>query len=217
MAKEKTLLPCTRRRMASRHGHPLHSREEENETWKDIFTPGGHAKLRGSHRAVLFVSVTTDRHVPAVADLWGREKQAHKLVAARVYQEERWTAKGTNGSDHVNRAKSRSDGRERSIGKTDGHRATTQQDPTVRIQMVWMNPDSHKNVSSRYARNDGRAEEEACSKALTCRRRRRAEPWYLGLDLGHGTDSKKFFFNAVQPGRVRVRDNSLYLTVINTS
>jgi hypothetical protein len=39
-----TLLPRTRRRMASRHGRPLHSREEENEMRKDGFTPGGHAK-----------------------------------------------------------------------------------------------------------------------------------------------------------------------------
>jgi hypothetical protein len=30
--------------MASRHGRPLHSREEENEMRKDGFTPGGHAK-----------------------------------------------------------------------------------------------------------------------------------------------------------------------------
>jgi hypothetical protein len=32
MAMERTLLPRTRRRMASRHGRPLHSREEGNAT-----------------------------------------------------------------------------------------------------------------------------------------------------------------------------------------
>jgi hypothetical protein len=46
---------CTRRRRAGRHGRPLHSRSDRMTTWNDGFAPGGHAKPRGSHRALLFV------------------------------------------------------------------------------------------------------------------------------------------------------------------
>jgi hypothetical protein len=44
-----------------------------------------------------------------------REKQAHGSVTARVYHQWRWSAKGTDGSDHVSSAKNRSDGQDRTI------------------------------------------------------------------------------------------------------
>jgi hypothetical protein len=56
MAKERTFLSRTQRRMVSRHGRPLHSWEEGNETRKDIFTLGGNAKSWGQppHGTVRF-------------------------------------------------------------------------------------------------------------------------------------------------------------------
>jgi hypothetical protein len=94
MAKGRTLLPRTRRRMASRHGHPHHSREEESEMRKDDFTPGGHAKPLGQppRVTVWFYDHRQPTYTQSLT-FGSREKQAHKSVTGRVRHEGRWRAK----------------------------------------------------------------------------------------------------------------------------